>query len=216
MARPSPPVHGLPEPDQVHNCGSCDCGAHPSAQRQLPSTPEMDTQMFVKVTASAIVEQVRFRVTQQRVVAGLQRTNSCYVLRTGTTCVGSNAEDVNVTQMQWVCFYLMKSRCLFIIIAVFTKDYCFRKFSKHSESFADHLVGDIILCASSNLKYNCMNRSCLKWHDWPETMCQNVIIEWPITKTFRNFRNLSRSFGNNSPSWKWLIIILSIRRSVKW
>ena len=105
MARPSPPVHGLPEPDQVHSRGSCDCGAHPSAQRQLPSTPEMDTQMFVKVTASAIVEQVRFRVTQQRVVAGLQRTNSCYVLRTGTTCVGSNAEDVNVTQMQWVFLF---------------------------------------------------------------------------------------------------------------
>ena len=80
MARPSPSVHGLPEPDQVHNRGSCDCGAHPSAQRQLPSTPEMDTQMFVKVTASAIVEQVRFRVTQQRVVA------ACSVLIPATFC----------------------------------------------------------------------------------------------------------------------------------
>ena len=78
-----------------------------------------------------------------------------------------------------------------MLLAVFTKDYCFRIFSKHSESFADYLVGDIILCASSNLKHNCMNWSYLKCHHWSETMCKNVIIEWPITETFGIFRKVS-------------------------
>ena len=51
-----------------------------------------------------------------------------------------------------------------------------------------------------------MNQIYLKWHRWPETICKKVWIEWPISKTFRNFQNILKSFGEKSPSWKRLLL----------
>ena len=79
------------------------------------------------------------------------------------------------------------------------------KISKHSESFADHLLGGIILCLISYLKYYFMSHTYLKWHHWPETTCKKCFNWVTYKKTFRNFRNVLQTFGNNSPSWKRLI-----------
>ena len=93
------------------------------------------------------------------------------------------------------------------LLAVFTKDLCFRNFPKDSKRFVkfwNHLVHfNILHYRVGGHKYPITDKkSCLKWHYWRETICKNYIIERPIAETFRNFRNVSKSFGNYNPSRK--------------
>ena len=100
---------------------------------------------------------------------------------------------VNVVNIRHIYTYLL---------AVFTKDQCFRNFPKGSERFGkfrNHSVDFIILHWISDQKYHITEEKYLKWHYRTETIFKNYIIERPIAETIRIFWNVSERFGNNNP-----------------
>ena len=90
-------------------------------------------------------------------------------------------------------------------LTVFTKEYVFRNFPKHSESFGNfrrsvaRLYNFYLWSWSSNAILGVILP--VMWYFWPQTQCKTL----KSTKWFRNFPNLSECFGNINPSWKRLL-----------
>ena len=87
-------------------------------------------------------------------------------------------------------------------IAVFTKNQCFRKIPKDSESFGIIRLTSLFYRGFGTRNTILRKKNCLKWHYRTETICKHFIIERPIAESFRNFWNVLETFGNQNPSWK--------------
>ena len=92
-----------------------------------------------------------------------------------------------------------------LLFAVFTKDYGFRNFRKHSETFGK-FRRSVIRLYNFYILYRCSNVILViflspLWYFWPQILCKVI----KSTKWFRIFRNVSETFGNINPSWKRLL-----------
>ena len=92
-----------------------------------------------------------------------------------------------------------------VLFAVFTKDYGFRNFRKHSETFGK-FRRSVIRLYNFYILYRCSNVILViflspLWYFWPQILCKVI----KSTKWFRIFRNVSETFGNINPSWKRLL-----------
>ena len=76
-----------------------------------------------------------------------------------------------------------------------------RKFRKASPIIFDRTI----IYKISSWKCYFIDQIYLKEHFLPETTNKSSIKKRPALKTFRNFRNVSKSFENHNPSWKQLL-----------